>query len=200
MGAPLPPRQRRNVALVAWILAQVLTAAAVLGSSRLIGSSYIDNESYILGAQNVLGIALIFLLLPLSLHLLWTASHVLAATDKELGDTLSKKLSIGMAVKSVLLAGIIAHFIIQPETLLDDAPDQLSMYIGGWAFAALLPMSLLYGFSAVIPHLRAGQAPQRYEQLRDAMKVLGATAVFLAVFFFSCIGIPIWNAWYTPKG
>ena len=198
------PQQRRNLALWGFGLAQVLVSGSiVLSTFVLIKDAYIANKGYVLTPENVLGIALLLLVLPVSLALLWTSLQIIASTDKELGLSLARNLCIGMAVKCALLAGISGHFVMQPETLLDDAPDQLSMYIGGWIVAALLPLGLGYAVSAAAQHVRAAPGKAAAEQparWRNAAIVLVAIAVFMAVFFFSCVGIPIWNAWYTPKG
>ena len=198
------PNQRRVIALWAFALAQLLVSGSiVLSTFVLVGDAYISNKGYVLTPENTLGIALLLLVLPVSLALLWTSMQAIAASDKELGLNLARNLSIGMVVKCIILTVAAANFVMQPGTLLDDAPDQLSMYLGGWVVAALIPLGLAYLFCALAPHFRPGPgaAPtSKYLRLRTALLVVGAIAVFLAVFFFSCIGIPIWNAWYTPKG
>lgn len=198
------PQQRRTVALWGFALAQILVSGSiVLSTFVLIKDAYIANKGYVLTPENVLGIALLLLVLPVSLALLWTSLQVVSATDKDLGLNLARNLCIGMAVKCALLAAIAGHFVMQPQNLLDDAPDQLSMYIGGWIVAALLPLGLAFAVSAAFPQFRApaGKAPvSGYPRLRTAALVGISLVVFMGVFFFACVGIPIWNAWYTPKG
>jgi len=198
------PQQRRKLAFWAFALAQVLVSGSiVLTTFVLVGDAYVKNTGYVLSPTNVLGIALLILVLPVSLALLWISLQVIAATDREMGLGLAKNLCIGMALKCALLAGICGHFVMQPQALLDDKPDQLSMYIGGWVVAALIPLGLAYALAAASQQFRPQQgkpASKNPATLRNLAIIIGAVVIFVAVFFFSCVGIPIWNAWYTPKG